>query len=86
MFDDQIAKGVSLLNEVNPNWKKKIRVSLLNMDKKQMCILGQLYGHYDEGLRILHLNSQTSLEHGFRTKPAPPEERQILTEEWRKII
>ena len=50
---ERVARGVKLLNEKKPGWKKKIDRERLDMSSCEDCILGQLFGSYRDGLYIL---------------------------------
>lgn len=55
MYEDQIAKGIQLLDEKGPeDWRSKITGSL-NMANPYLCVLGQVYGNYWEALDALNL-------------------------------
>lgn len=45
--------AAKLLDKVMPGWYKKISLSRLNMSWYLDCILGQLYGEYDKGIKKL---------------------------------
>jgi hypothetical protein len=54
MYEDRITKGAALLDRVWPGWADKIATDRLAMHTCHECILGQLYGDYQEGwFRVL---------------------------------
>jgi len=84
-IEKRVEAGVAFLNVVKPNWLKKIDVEKLDLIDKKVCMLGELYGNYDDGLSQLGLKNGTSAtnlgfygsERGYK----------VLTEVWkRKII
>ncbi len=45
--------GAQFLDENVPDWFKRINVQFLDMCELDTCILGQLYGNYQNGTREL---------------------------------
>lgn len=85
-----VRKGVSLLDEVAPDWREYIDKSRLLMHSGDRCILGELFGNYWAGLYILFGDFQSSLgvEHGFSmyTKLQDIPGWNYLTEAWLEEI
>ena len=46
-------RGVKLLDRKNPNWRKSVNKQILYTSDPTNCVLGQLYGDYYDGIRIL---------------------------------
>jgi hypothetical protein len=64
-------RGAKLLDEkYEGNWRKKVDVDKLNMDYQDECILGQIYGDYEDGLEELFgsCDYQASEDYGFDQK------------------
>lgn len=53
MYEDRVARGAELLDRVRPGWHREITADRLAMDSCNQCILGQIYGDYGRGLKIL---------------------------------
>lgn len=51
--DERIARGINLLDEVNPGWLDEINPYRLNINSASDCVLGQVYGNYHRGLSKL---------------------------------
>jgi hypothetical protein len=49
----RVARGAELLDRVRPGWAAKIAVDRLGMESCWRCLLGQLYGHYLDGVIAL---------------------------------
>lgn len=88
-----VAKGVELLDrEVDfsaslTNWRSKIDLDSLVMSDVNWCVLGQIYGSYDNGLRALGLSERMSREHGFITDDAFGSGDFVeLTREWKNAL
>lgn len=94
MFEAQIQAGAKLLDEkVGPDWFKKIDLQHFHMHDCFYCVLGQLFGHYIDGLeKIWHLENAISYdyklprEHGFSTVEFDENEYDHLTQEWMAYI
>lgn len=52
---DEIKRGMELLDQERPGWKKEIDLNKLNMGGCVYCILGQIYGFFDDGLVALKI-------------------------------
>jgi hypothetical protein len=50
---EEVKAGMALLDEKAPGWREKVDLDKLNMGGCVRCILGQIYGHFDEGLTAL---------------------------------
>lgn len=62
-----VAQGITLLSKHDPNWRMKIVMSRLSMMSCADCILGQLFGSYEEGLLILDIGrDDLPNQYGFR--------------------
>ena len=51
----RVARGVAFLDRAQPGWADRIDIGTLNMAVCRSCILGQLFGHFHEGIRQLSL-------------------------------
>lgn len=50
---ERVAKGAALLDEIKPDWRNGIDLERFNIHSSQLCILGQLFGSYIDGLYAL---------------------------------
>lgn len=53
---DYVSAGAELLDRKRPDWFLHIDFGELAMGSTDACILAQVYGSYDEGLRELHMD------------------------------
>ncbi len=86
---ENVLRGVALLDEEVPDWREKINSNELDMDKYGWCILGQLFGFYDIGLRQLKIASRAkSIEYGFdaRTQSERSKKWNELAQLWREQL
>lgn len=49
-YPETIEGAASILDAAKPEWRTKINVSKLDMSRDDYCILGQLYGHWKNGI------------------------------------
>ena len=80
MFEAEIARGVKLLDAKVPGWREKIDRDQLSMGDGCNCILGQIYGHFDEGIDELDSEDEAA-ERGFDSEHDPISWEE-LTREW----
>jgi hypothetical protein len=52
-YPKSISEAAKLLDKALPGWENKINISTLNMKNYEDCLLGQLYGGYNEGFKLL---------------------------------
>lgn len=62
---EQVARGIALLDEKEPGWRKKFDPSTLAMETIERCVLGQVYGTVSRGQFILGLTWDTAVGYGF---------------------
>jgi hypothetical protein len=93
-----VKRGAALLDQVRPGWWREIALDRLAMESCNDCILGQLYGGFDNGVRTLDLNGMTDdwfrdVTHGFEVRPLVAKSREdilrlyaVLANLWRAEI
>lgn len=89
MISERVARGVALLDSVEPGWFHRINVDALDVSQYDRCVLGQLYRDYSFGIKALGiLPREQAAEHGFQVEyiARAPLEYQALTQEWRRVI
>jgi hypothetical protein len=90
MFEDRVRRGAALLDEVQPGWWREIDTARLAMVTCDRCILGQLYGEFGTGWRVVLSPVRrdwpcNAADHGF-TLYDPRESFADLTDAWRAEI
>jgi hypothetical protein len=65
-YPQSISEAAADLDKVIPNWEEKISLESLNMLNCTKCILGQLFGHYDDGMNQLFEEDQYTLEELYK--------------------
>jgi hypothetical protein len=45
---DAVARGVELLDEKVPGWRQKITLDKLAMSSCSRCVIGQIFGYFDD--------------------------------------
>jgi hypothetical protein len=63
--EDQVRDGVAFLNEQVPGWRTRINLQVLDLRNNEDCILGQLFGSYEEGTHALGLSPAWASLLGF---------------------
>ncbi|WP_285647761.1 hypothetical protein [Lentzea sp. NBRC 102530] len=57
----RVARGVALLDEKKPGWDGHIHLPTLDIMYGTYCVLGQVFGNYDTGARILGLDIRSDV-------------------------
>lgn len=56
---DRAAAGAAFLDKNEPGWAKRVRLNVLDLERADFCVLGQLYGDYydavDDDTECVHL-------------------------------
>lgn len=76
-----VQRGVELLDERLPGWRKRVNADDLSLSSDCDCILGQLFGSYDAGVELLDVAPRW---YGFYA--AGRQTWMRLTEAWRKVL
>jgi hypothetical protein len=87
----RVARGVALLDEKRPGWSREVNPDTLDMRSNTLCVLGQLFDHYGEGLRVLSLGTRIeATRYGFDVVSSlywiNRPESDALTEAWRTVL
>lgn len=62
-YPKSVEEAAKILDMTKPNWEKKIDFSKLTMSNCSNCILGQIFGHYDYGMRIFDVSGSYNIGH-----------------------
>ena len=90
----RVERGATLLDAEQPGWCKRIDLVTLDMGDTEQCVLGQMYGHYSDGVDALGLGLSEyagvytdAAEHGFDHAYFPDDgEHDRLLPLWREAI
>ncbi len=69
--EKKIKRGISHLDEYQPDWKAKVAPDLIEMKngypsaKGMACVLCQLFGSFETGLQVLCIPHGKAHEYGF---------------------
>ena len=63
---DAVERGARLLDKAQPGWWQKVNAPL-EMESCGLCVLGQIFGHYNAGVMTLGLEYDARVKHGFTT-------------------
>jgi hypothetical protein len=53
--------GKQYLDENFPDWRDQVNASRLDMSSGTQCILGQVFGEYDDGIRLIYQHEMEKL-------------------------
>lgn len=87
--DRHVAAGIEFLNErehvtVPANWRQRIDLERLSIASGFDCVLGQLFGTYDEACTMLDLSYDRAVELGFTA--ASVTQYSPVTEAWLRAL
>lgn len=78
-----VLAGLGLLQEKHgASWVEHIDCATLDLTLSESCVLGQVYGDYDEGREKLGLNNRSAATYGFFTFGPWG----FLQEAWRTVL
>ena len=69
-YAERVARGVAILDAIEPEWRSEIDADTLDIAKPEYCIIGQLFG-WSDGVELLEyrlgvdFGREWSAEHGF---------------------
>jgi hypothetical protein len=87
MVAERVAAGVAWLDENVPGWAERIDLEQLNLASCQRCVLGQLFGDFNDAPQPAS-GLVTSAHLGFDRHHGEPNftAYSALTAEWRRVI
>lgn len=84
---ERVNRGAHLLDEQEPGWQDKVFPDRLSMRNGEFCIIGQVYGSYDQFIGVpfglgqtLKGSSRLAVDHGFITQLQPAGEDEDMYE------
>lgn len=81
---ERIDAGIAMLDDNYPGWENRIDLDLLDV-RSLNCVLGQVYGSYMRGKRLLNVVEDAD-QCGFDICIDADESYADLTSEWRRRI
>lgn len=86
----RVAKGAAVLDRIRPGWALQIWAPGLDISDCMDCMLGRLYGSFEEGIRSIPEIGYSAADYGFVSTQGTNEEWESesysLTLEWRRVI
>lgn len=73
--------GIGYLDTHVKGWRKKIDLKKLDLGNPECCVLGEVYGDYDDGKKELGISEEKATELGFNNESGWG--MADLTAEWR---
>lgn len=62
-----VAAGIAKLDAEKPNWRDLINVDSLRLESCDVCVLGQVFGDYEDGKSYLDIDTTEAKRLGFNT-------------------
>lgn len=62
---NRVQRGIVFLDKQKPGWHCDINVDKIDMSHSDSCILGQLFGNYEDGLDELELEHDEAVNYGL---------------------
>lgn len=84
-IQERVDRGAALLDAEIPGWVQRIDLDRFRMSSCSRCILGQLFGSFENGLDELHLRSRVDSPEGFDIV-TPEDEYAAFTAAWKQLI
>lgn len=79
----KVAEGVKFLDEnASSDWRSEIDLDNLRLESCEVCVLGQIFGQYEDGLSELGIDSYEATGYGFSTNGSWQE----LTQAWKDAL
>lgn len=84
----KVAAGIKFLDSkaaagaISANWRDKVDLGTLRLESCDVCVLGQVFGHYDTGKAKLGIDNYDTKALGFNTDYSMTE----LTEAWKDAL
>jgi len=95
----RVQRGADYLDNVDPDWYRRVDSETLELDDGRHCVLGQLHGEFRLGLGRSHLITMSSapraslspVAYGFKCVENVPDEWQaydydLLNEAWKEAV
>lgn len=88
MSKEAITLGADYLDLMMPGWRIEIDRDRLDLSSPRDCILGQLFGAYEDALGALSLNQVLAVAMGFdvAVEDPSPEDYLDLQTEWQRVL
>jgi len=79
----RVMAGAAFLTAIKPKWYKKIDVKELDLQDGGTCVLGEMYGWYEDGLAELGISEEQAKVLGFTEHSEDDyDDDEIETENW----
>jgi len=56
-FEARVLKGIRFLDSNKPGWRDSIEIEMLDLSDISECVLGQVFGSYEEGVYSFGISS-----------------------------
>lgn len=79
-LQSRVRRGAKWLDKHYPGWEELVNPDKIDLGSPTMCVLGQIYGRFYDGLISLRIMNQY-VQHGYAGK-----DEIGLTESWKREI
>lgn len=80
-FSAKVAAGMALLDQERPGWRQEIDLGTLDLGSCSVCVLGQIFGDYEDGLSELGIGDDP-YKYGFNALGG----MSTLTQAWKDAL
>ncbi len=63
---NRVEAGAKFLDVMSPGWEKKIDLSVLDLGLPNTCVLGEIFGNYEDGKDALGIEEAAAEGLGFQ--------------------
>ena len=88
-LEERVQAGAEYLDEIRPGWEEEVNTDHLQLNNCLDCVLGQLFGDFDEALAELDITEGDAKSMGFllsEFRNFEEEDYPELTDIWRDLI
>lgn len=86
-YQERARRGAAFLDEHRTDhWRERIDLDKLDIGNECTCVLGQLYGHYGDGVEALKLEDANKFRLGFEFAGDGYTEAYWLNRAWKEQL
>lgn len=86
-YTDRVIHGMHRLNQREPGWEQRVELALLDVGSSDLCVVGQVFGDYEGGLKALGIEEDDAWMFGFNISPEDGDYVCVqITEAWKSQL
>ena len=91
VLQGRVRNGAAVLDLTKPNWREDINLTTLDLNNEHRCVLGQTYGSYTTGAKVLGFQpygdtENTAVDWGFMPEEDDDDDSSSLTAAWVEFL